>query len=218
MGIYVIADIHGNLYKLDECLRNCPRNVKDVILLGDIGFGFFDNNEFFHVLSGYSRKNFIIVQGNHDNPGLIPEECGNVRTVTTKKGYRILTVDGKRCLFIPGAYSYDKDLRIMFNQGWWEDEECSEQDLFEMLDAFENDDEIPIIRHIFSHDAPLTSYLYFYEDTKISRTNHTLNSLLESTEDFETTWVHGHLHQAYVKRIRETTIIGLGADDAITLL
>mgnify|MGYP000824226927 FL=1 len=82
--IYLIGDIHGKKFQLIEKIKNFNIADAHLILLGDIGVGFNDNNYAFDYgwlndeLKKLNCKAYLL-RGNHDNPShwkddLIDEE------------------------------------------------------------------------------------------------------------------------------------------------
>ena len=86
--IYLIGDIHGKKFQLIEKIKNLNIADAHLILLGDIGVGFNDNNYAFDYgwlndeLKKLNCKAYLL-RGNHDNPShwkddLIDEEYENI--------------------------------------------------------------------------------------------------------------------------------------------
>jgi len=212
--IYLISDIHGNVDKAEELLKACPEFIKNIVFLGDIGFGFpeFDIDRFYCLLNNqYQNKVFYLIQGNHDNADCFMNKS-NVMAVTTYDWHKIIDIDGVRVLMIPGAFSYDKNMRLP-GVSWWDNEEMSYDALSNLIKNYK------IADIILSHDAPLTSYFYFFPETKISKTNAALDEILDGTvkSGKSVRWFHGHLHFGYVNQIRGLTLTGVAMENALSV-
>lgn len=212
---HVISDVHGNVGKAIELCEKRPLNVKEVVFLGDIGFGFseFDEVKFIDYLKNNRNVNYHLIQGNHDNAEkMLPHFYGNINTITTIEGAETYNIYHNSCLLIPGALSYDKHLRVP-GVSWWENEQMSQMQwesvLFKSLD----------VNYIFSHDAPLSQYFKFFPETKPSLSNRSLDELMKKRmwSRLNVKWIHGHLHYAYVETINSIQITGLDLDSCMTV-
>lgn len=211
---HLISDFHGNISSFKDGMLQCPKTCKDIFLLGDIGFGFpeFDKKRLYGLMTEtFSGKNFYLIQGNHDYLGEM-DNATNVKCITTDTWHKFVVVDGLNILLIPGAYSYDKHLRIV-DVSWWPTEELS-------YEALENVTKVwNLADVIISHDAPLSSYLEFFPQTKISKTNATLDVLLQNVVSSQKPihWYHGHLHYGYHQTIGNLQLIGVRQDSSLTV-
>lgn len=125
--IAIVGDIHGNFSHLKNIvsqhrLRNCC-----LICVGDLGVGFkhpniekknFEElNDFF----AHESITFLSIAGNHDDPkyfnGLI-----DFNHFKLLPDYSQLRINGKHFLFVGGAISIDRGIRLP-NLSWWEGEE-----------------------------------------------------------------------------------------------
>lgn len=155
MNIFICGDLHGdknpirNFY--NNYIKGTPRESEEnwMICLGDFGalyyFDYRDRN-FKQELSKYSFKYFVI-RGNHEErasnrmavePDLWEEvECfGNTclrqpafpNIYYAKDEGGIYNIAGRKTLVIPGAYSVDKNYRIMRSWSWFADEQLSAEE------------------------------------------------------------------------------------------
>lgn len=212
--MFIISDVHGNVNRVFSLFKNKPLLEKHVILLGDIGYGFpeFDIEQLNWLFQSAPTVNFYVVQGNHDNADAMVCDYPNVRMITTYTGAKVHYINGKAVLLVPGALSYDKNLRVP-GVSWWHNEQLSEEQLAEVIELG------PQVDLILSHDAPLQQYFMFFPETKTSMTNRALDILLLSLirEHKSITWVHGHLHYAYLERKNGVTLCGVGEDGNLIL-
>lgn len=212
--MYIISDIHGDVNTFLKLMSKKPFQEKEVILLGDVGYGFpdFDVERFNDYLLRNPRIRFYIIQGNHDNAECMGVPIPNVRYITTKTGSIVHYIDGNSVIMIPGALSYDKNMRVP-GVSWWENEQLSEEQLAESIKLATSCD------IILSHDAPLQQYFMFFPETKPSRTNRALDMLLMELirTQKKTLWLHGHLHENYIDIFDVLTIQGIAEDIATNL-
>lgn len=152
----------------------------------------------------------ICIQGNHDcRPEHIPSyqkiQCrGDLKcNCWVEKEYPnilfpddgVITILGKKCLVLGGAYSIDKYWRVVHRRGYWyPDEQMSEEkkkEIFEIISKNNSYD------YIFSHTCPLK-----YEPTELflpfnyGEVDTSMEEFLEEVYD-KTTFTHwycGHFH------------------------
>lgn len=212
--MYIISDIHGNVNTFLKLMSKKPFQDRDVVLLGDVGYGFpeFDVERFNDYLLRNPRIRFYIIQGNHDNADCMNVPILNVRYITTKTGAMVYNIENNSVIMIPGALSYDKNMRVP-GVSWWENEQLSEEQLSKVVELAKDCD------IILSHDAPLQQYFMFFPETKPSRTNRALDMLLMELirTQRKTLWLHGHLHENYIDIFDVLTIQGI-AEDTATIL
>ena len=212
--MYIISDIHGDVNTFLKLMSKKPLQEKEVVLLGDVGYGFpeFDVERFNDYLLRNPRIRFYIIQGNHDNAECMGVPIANVRYITTKTGSIVHYIDGNSVIMIPGALSYDKNMRVP-GVSWWENEQLSEEQLAESIKLATSCD------IILSHDAPLQQYFMFFPETKPSRTNRALDMLLMELirTQRKTLWLHGHLHENYIDIFDVFQIQGIASDTAMNL-
>lgn len=148
------GDIHGRV-ALIPMMRARHPDVDEIILLGDVGFGF--NSIADSLVHEYAKtiteKPFIrFLRGNHENPAV----CKQFKY----PGFSFIP-DGTLedgTLFIGGAWSIDGVTGAWPNSrvvgvNWWEDEELSHsewEDIFKSLEGREKE-----IHTILAHDFPI---------------------------------------------------------------
>lgn len=137
---YVSGDTHGNFthYAYQTKLHKTNVNQDVAIILGDAGLNYYRNHK------DDERKVFVnqlpivtfCIHGNHEirpqniESYVAKEFCGG--TVLYEPQYpnilfgidgEVYDFDGIKCLVIGGAYSVDKEYRLLRGFGWWEDEQ-----------------------------------------------------------------------------------------------
>ncbi|RTL00159.1 MAG: metallophosphatase family protein [Proteobacteria bacterium] len=212
--MFVISDVHGDVSKIYKLLEKKPLHEKYVILLGDIGYGFpeFDVERLNWLFQSMPTVSFYVVQGNHDNADAMMCNFPNVRMITTHTGAKVYYINSKAILLVPGALSYDKNMRVP-NVSWWQNEQMTDEQLSDVIELG------PQVDLIISHDAPLQQYFMFFPETKTSLTNRALDMVLFSLirENKNIIWVHGHLHYTYLERKNGVTLCGIGEDGYLIL-
>lgn len=201
----VISDTHTGFNELFSILDKTSE--KNVIMLGDHGFGEHINNimamstAYLHQF--YPHLTFYIIQGNHDNSEYM-KNYRNVNCILSKNGWEAHKIEGKNCLFIPGAYSYDKALQLA--QGtYYFDEEMK---FVYFINLIENGPKVDLL---FSHDTALDNYYRFYETTAKSRTNQALEFIYSNYDNVPK--YHGHLHNSYT----DGNTNGLGINESVII-
>jgi hypothetical protein len=124
--VYIIGDVHGKFRDLEKLV--VKNDIKDcyLICVGDLGIGFNYSaegerrgcalmNEFF----GERNIHFMSIRGNHDDPDYF-----NDKNNITYDFFRLLpdyhtqTINGEKFLFVGGAVSIDRQVRIE-GRSWW---------------------------------------------------------------------------------------------------
>ena len=168
--IYITGDTHREFYKLHDIEKN-KNNM--LIILGDAGINYYlDERDKIlkEQLNSYNIKLFC-VQGNHEERAenistykeidmfggkvFIEEEYPNL--IFAKNG-ELYDIDNKKVLVIGGAYSVDKNYRIIYGYPWFKDEQLSKEEMDNILNNYK-DEHIDII---LSHTCPLK-----YEPTEV---------------------------------------------------
>lgn len=241
--IIVTGDIHGDAvgrfsYKKNPHLRGL-REKDFVVILGDFGipFGVYGPNHNMRVNAEKYNLNFLeskqatilALAGNHDDRNFtkqlpqVEKFGGKVREmVFENKHYptiyyidepTVLTLEGKKCLFIPGAKSHDISdgiidpwttdvthaIRKMIDEDkvffrikdwdWWEDEDV---DIDKVEEIVVKDQEFD---YIFSHTCPLEYFGYeFPTFAYLKPTDSEKYLQILAQKLIYKHWYHGHMH------------------------
>lgn len=211
--MHIVGDTHGITEKLIKQIDRCPTDMEDIVLVGDVGFGFAPTHYITRIFSFFPDKKFFIIQGNHDNADVM-SDGENWEVLTTEKTWTTKKIGGEDVLLIAGAYSIDKALRTP-GKTWWANEQGSERKFDDLIEA------LPELKFdiILSHDAPLSQYQLFNSQVKISLTNLKLGLLFEQVSSLNRpiTWGHGHLHRNYIEQYGNVMFVGVSDDSCITL-
>jgi len=204
--IYITGDTHrdfsrfyGKKFKKDDM----------VIILGDAGINYYLNEEdkkLKNTLSELGIK-FFCVQGNHEErpenidtykeidmfEGKVFIESEYPNIIFAKNG-EIYNLDGKSILVVGGAYSVDKDYRLMYGYHWFKDEQLSEKEKNDILKKYSGKN----IDIVLSHTCPLK-----YEPREVfisginqSKVDKSMEEFLDKLEESITykKWYCGHYH------------------------
>ena len=204
--IYITGDTHREFYKLHDIEKN-KNNM--LIILGDAGINYYlDERDKIlkEQLNSYNIKLFC-VQGNHEERAenistykeidmfggkvFIEEEYPNL--IFAKNG-ELYDIDNKKVLVIGGAYSVDKNYRIIYGHPWFKDEQLSKEEKDNILNKYKNEH----IDIILSHTCPLK-----YEPTEVFMKGIDQSDVDKSMEQFLNKveesinydkWYCGHYH------------------------
>lgn len=204
--IYITGDMHREFYRLHDIEKNKDNML---IILGDAGINYYlDERDKLlkEQLNSYNIKLFC-VQGNHEERPknistykeidmfggkvYIEEEYPNL--IFAKNG-ELYDIDNKKALVIGGAYSVDKNYRIIYGHPWFKDEQLSKEEKDNILNKYKNEH----IDIILSHTCPLK-----YEPTEVfmkgidqSDVDKSMEQFLNKVEesiDYDK-WYCGHYH------------------------
>ena len=204
--IYITGDMHREFYRLHDIEKNKDNML---IILGDAGINYYlDERDKLlkEQLNSYNIKLFC-VQGNHEEKPknistykeidmfggkvYIEEEYPNL--IFAKNG-ELYDIDNKKVLVIGGAYSVDKNYRIIYGHPWFKDEQLSKEEKDNILNKYKNEH----IDIILSHTCPLK-----YEPTEVFMKGIDQSDVDKSMEQFLNKveesinydkWYCGHYH------------------------
>lgn len=192
-----VGDVHGKLYAVSQQVKNFPDSVKNIVFLGDIGFGFFEDgileNEF--LVNIPEHINIWLLRGNHDNPSrwdveYIPNLYPRLNFI---KDCDVLNINGKRFLAVGGGISIDRDYRIE-GKSYWPDEYVKLPYKGQLEDNIHG-----IISHsgikppvLESKSHPLITYGSDELKADLKREENIFDIILNKAKPKE--WFYGHYH------------------------
>ena len=204
--IYITGDTHREFYKLYDIEKNKDNML---IILGDVGINYYldeRDKKLKEQLNSYNIKLFCI-QGNHEERPenistykefdmfggkvFIEEEYPNL--IFAKNG-ELYNMDNKKVLVIGGAYSVDKNYRIIYGYPWFKDEQLSKEEMDNILNKYKGQ----YIDIVLSHTCPLK-----YEPTEVfmkgidqSNVDKSMEKFLDKVEQSINygKWYCGHYH------------------------
>ena len=170
MAYYITGDCHAHFEKLIWLARFNKKLGKEdvIILLGDVGLNYFGadkDRENKKILADFPNY-FLCVHGNHE------ERSYHIQTYRTQiwrggevyyepefqnivfaKDGEIYDFDGKKAIVIGGAYSRDKEYRILTGLPWFPDEQPDDKVKSQVENKLNEVDWK--IDYVFSHTCPL---------------------------------------------------------------
>lgn len=137
--IYITGDTHGNFKRIKEFCQKMNTNTDDIlIILGDAGINYHLNEFDDDLKRGLSKLPITLfcIHGNHEarphtiesyeetkwRGGTVYIEPKYPNIIFAKDG-EIYDFDGKKTIVIGGAYSVDKEVRLVRGWKWFKDEQ-----------------------------------------------------------------------------------------------
>lgn len=220
MKYFITGDIHGRLEKIDmfyrEIIKDKSLKIENVclIILGDCGFNYYLNKKdtlLKHAANEYGFK-ILNIKGNHEihpdvlenyklkewNEGMVYVEDLYPNLLFAKDG-EIYNINNKKTIVIGGAYSVDKEYRLLRGFKWFDTEQLSENDkkyVLQQLDKVNWN-----VDCVFSHAAPLKAeprhlFLPFIDQSKVDKTTEIFLDKISDKLNFKD-WYFGHYHSEY---------------------
>ena len=143
MSIYITGDVHGDFLELQQwCSVMKPRGNDIIVILGDVALNYFGDDK------DYQRKKLVntfgpeifCIHGNHE---MRPEDASGYKLIDWHGGKawqqsefpnlifakdgEIYELNGKKVIVLGGAYSVDKNLRILHGYKWFQNEQPSDE-------------------------------------------------------------------------------------------
>lgn len=205
--IYITGDTHREFSRL-----NYIKDIKEndmLIVLGDAGINYCLDNEdisYKEYLKEFKIKIFC-VRGNHEERpenidsykeidmfgGKVYIEENYPNLIFAKDG-EIYNIDGKRFLVIGGAYSIDKNYRLLYGYKWFKDEQLSDIEMKNILEKVKGEHFDIVLTHTCPYKyEPTETFLNDIDQTKVDKTmEHFLDKVEESISYNK--WYCGHYH------------------------
>lgn len=204
--IYITGDTHRNFSRLYGKTFN-----KDdmLIILGDAGINYYlneEDREFKEHLSKLNIKLFCI-QGNHEErPENIPFyketdmfggkvyiEYDFPNLIFAKNG-EIYNIDDKKVLVIGGAYSVDKDYRLMYGHQLFKDEQLNESEKEMIFNKFKGKHIDIVLSHTCPKKyEPIEVFMSGIDQSKVDKSMEEFLDKIEESIDYDK-WYCGHYH------------------------
>jgi 3-oxoacid CoA-transferase subunit A len=203
---YITGDTHrefSRLYNLKE--------IEDdmLIILGDSGINYFLNEEdvkYKDYLKRFNIKLFCI-RGNHeerpeyintykevemfDGKVFMEEDYPNL--IFAKDG-EIYNIDGKSVLVIGGAYSVDKDYRILYGYKWFKDEQLSKKEMDNIFEKVKGKHFDIVLTHTCPYKyEPKEVFMQVLDQSKVDKSMEHFLDKIEESIDYDK-WYCGHFH------------------------
>ena len=204
--IYITGDTHRDFSRLDKMEFN-----KDdlLIILGDAGINYClneEDNKFKKYLKKYNVKMFCI-RGNHEERpenistykevsmfgGIVYIEDEYPNLIFAKDG-EVYDIDGKSVLVIGGAYSVDKEYRLMYGYKWFKDEQLTKEEMDKIYNKVKGKHFDIVLTHTCPLKyEPVEVFLSRIDQSKVDKSmEHFLDKIEESIKYDK--WYCGHYH------------------------
>lgn len=221
---FITGDIHRTDYErfnqfgyIQEDLSNSENYV---IVLGDFGINFYTHTsdfrikEFYNDLAQIYNFYFIAIRGNHEyRPEDIPSYKKVIIDEENLAGQFLIEPEFPRLLFcysygqfkignklfyqIGGAYSVDKEYRLMTGKTWVENEQLSPEER-EFIEQDLNDYKDITFDYVLTHTCPLTwepthLFLSGINQSKVDKSTEIWLDKIEKNINYKK-WFFGHYH------------------------
>lgn len=208
---YITGDTHGNFNRINYFCQRFETSKEDILcILGDAGINYYLNKKDYMLKQVLQDMpiTFFCIHGNHEerpfnistyitkkwNGGIVyyEEEFPNI--LFAKDG-EIYNINGKSILVIGGAYSVDKEYRLLKGWSWFKDEQPNK----EIVKYIEK--QITKQRHfdiVLTHTCPIGTeprhmFLPFIDQSKVDKTTELLLQRIADWITFDN-WYFGHFH------------------------
>lgn len=226
--IFFLGDIHGDwrpIRNLNNRLEDKLDKKDTIVLLGDAGLNYYLNyrdEQFKKKLETFNCR-FFVIRGNHEQrPSILADEnydkwdedwyCINdiEGMMFVEKEFPFIFYAQDRpvmyhfrdhpTLVIPGAYSVDKDYRLMKGWSWFPEEQLSdvEKELGEVVVDIQKEFDL-----ILSHTCPIMweptdLFLSMIDQTTVDKSMEKYLSRIEFAAQYKVwLWGHYHLYREY---------------------
>lgn len=212
MNVYLTGDTHGRFERIACFCRDnhtTPGNV--LIILGDAGVNYYldHRDEKLKQYIDTMPVTLLCIQGNHEaRPtaalGYEEAERFGARVMVQPEHPNLLfaldgevyELAGRSCIAIGGAYSIDKEYRLMRGGGWWPDEQPSAAIKRKVESVLANRGWQADI--VLSHTTPLSlepreAFLPFIDQRTVDTSTEEWLDAIERRLDYKR-WYAGHFH------------------------
>ena len=214
--IYITGDIHGEKDRIEEISAFCKENktTRDdiLILLGDTGINYWLDSRDDEVKEMLSEipVTFVCIRGNHEaRPenvgvykevpmfgGLVYREDRYLSIIFLRDGGEY-TIENKTFLAIGGAYSVDKDYRLAFGEKWFPDEQLSDEEQRNILEAVRGRSYDYVITHTCPFEfQPTELFLRSIDQSTVDKRSEIFLGEVEHTLSSYGKWIFAHYHSS----------------------
>ena len=204
--IYITGDTHrdfSRFYKLEKDTDNM------LIVLGDVGINYYLNEED-KIYKEYLKKlklKLFCVRGNHEERPenisiykevemfggkvFIEEEYPNLIFAKDGETYYI---DGKKILVIGGAYSVDKQYRLLHGYKWFKDEQLTKKEMDAILDKVKGKHFDIVLTNTCPYKyEPREVFMQGSDQSKVDKSMEQFLDKIEENINYDK-WYCGHYH------------------------
>lgn len=210
--IYITGDTHGRFERVEKFCNTIGTSKEDIlIILGDAGIN-FSGGERDRLKKEYLESFPITIFAIHGNHERRPQTIDTYKekqwrggtvyyeeiypTILFAKDGEIYDLDGKKTVVIGGAYSVDKEIRLLRGWSWFEDEQPSK----EVKECVEKqlDKENWSVDVVLSHTVPLKYepvevFMYGVDQNRVDKSTEEWLDYIEEELSYKK-WYAGHYH------------------------
>lgn len=204
--IYITGDTHRDFSRL----YNLKETEEDMlIILGDAGINYCLNDEDKRYKDYLKRFkiNLFCIRGNHEER---PENINTYKEVEMfggkvfieenypnlifAKDGEIYNIEGKSVLVIGGAYSVDKEFRLLYGHRWFKDEQLTKEEMNDIIDKYCGMHIDIILTHTCPYKyEPREVFMQGLDQSKVNKTMEHFLDVIEEKVDYDK-WYCGHYH------------------------
>lgn len=180
-----------------------------LIVLGDVGINYYlteEDKSYKEYLKKLNLKLFC-VRGNHEER---PENISNYKEVEMfggkvfieeeysnlifAKDGEIYNIDGKKILVIGGAYSVDKQYRLLHGYKWFKDEQLTKKEMDTILDKVKGKHFDIVLTHTCPYKyEPREVFMQGLDQSKVDKSMEIFLDEIEENISYDK-WYCGHYH------------------------
>ena len=220
--VYITGDLHGQIENIKQFVEqnydtHCFDGSDIMILLGDAGFNYYLDEKDDKLKEEVSRLpfTFFVIRGNHEErPGTLYRQhkhngswdvemfCDNFVYVEAKypkikyamDDPNLYKINNQLIAIYPGAYSVDKEYRLMNGWRWFKHEQLTEEERLWGL-TLAKDLEVDLV---LSHTAPLEFeprdlFLSSINQSTVDKSMEKYLQQIHEMVDYKL-WCWGHYH------------------------
>lgn len=215
---YLTGDTHRRIIERVTPLienankNNIPLEQIGLIVLGDFGANYFNDKGDRYLKKTLCKKygiNYFIVQGNHE---MRPEDLPNIKTIYNKdvggevyyeeefpnifyfKMWGIYNIKSLRTAVLGGAYSVDKDYRLLMGYNWFPNEQMNKTERQLAYKEIAGGHFDLILSHTCPYDwRPTWLFLSMIDQDKVDNSTEKFFQEIANITEFNK-WYCGHFH------------------------
>ncbi len=204
--IYITGDTHRDFYRVYDLKKD---NDNMLIILGDVGINYYLNEKDLkckEYLNSLKLKLFCI-RGNHEER---PENISTYKEIDMfggkvfieekypnlifAKDGEIYNIDGKKVLVIGGAYSVDKQYRLLYGYKWFKDEQLTNEEMSAILNKVKGKHFDIVLTHTCPYKyEPREVFIQGLDQSKVDKSMEKFLDRVESSITYDK-WYCGHYH------------------------
>lgn len=212
MKFLITGDMHGHIdERFDQLISHYEPSKTAIIVLGDVGANYYlskKDKRFKEQLNNFGYT-FYCVHGNHEER---PEKIKGMKTVYDEnvkgmvyyeeeypniKYFQIwgeYEIDGYKTLVMGGAYSVDKEYRLINHWQWFPTEQMTAKEKYDCFNAVERQTFDLVLSHTCPYSwQPFDLFLPFIDQSKVdSGTEYFFENILQNIKFKK--WCYGHFH------------------------